>query len=183
LFGVLAAALLGLANPQQASAQLPLTTSSTAPTVTKDSGTNTPSSTTDQNPCTGEFILVQGRSVVNFQQENTPSGNSRFRGFSHDFGQGQTCTGTAPCTPDPTGAQYEYSDMNEFVVEFKSNESGPSEFSMDKKKHMIRKAETTTTTGAYGGGDDYFEYSHDTVTFTNKAPSGMRTGQNRTQCR
>lgn len=180
MFGALMAVLLGSTSPQQTQAQLPSTTSTTVsspapdPSVAKENSSTFPSSFTPTNPCTGESVVVNGQSHVLTQNQASSNGNTRMRMVFHDFGTGLAMM---------TGAKYEFSDTNETILETKSNESGPSDLTFQFNAHLVRQAETTNTTGMNGGGDDWFTYSQVTFQFSGHAPSGMKLGQNRTECR
>lgn len=161
LFGVLAAALLGLANPQQTLAQLTSDTTSTTAATTSSLPVTTSSATvTKETPmmlqvpnlytgprCTANGALINAKMHINQIDETSGSGNTHSKFETHTFGVGQEASDAF--TVVPGGAQYEYSDFTTFEVQ--SNQR-PTKFFFEEREHLIRQGETTQP-------DDWFMIS------------------------
>jgi hypothetical protein len=159
--------MLGLLSPGQTYAQAP------APT-TKDQSMTSDFDGDPTSPCTGESVTVHGKTTI-LSKVNSSNGNTNVTMITHNQGTG---------LGDTSSAKYEYSDFDETKVVCKSNEHGPSYLKRDFITHLVRQKETTDTTGANGGGDDWFTYSKTTFQLTNcGAVTAVQRNQERQECR
>ena len=168
LFGVLAAALLGLVSPQHAQAQLTSTTAATtssltssSPTVTKETPIMTEVPNYYPGPrCTANGALINAKIHINQIDETSGSGSTHSKFETHTFGVGQEASDAF--TVVPGGAQYEYSDFTTFEIQ--SNQR-PIKAYFEEREHLIRQGETTQP-------DDWFMISR--IDMLNPANTQMK---------
>lgn len=133
MLGALAVMLFAFANAPQAQAQ---TTTDSGPQTTKTRERNNNFTTTVDDPCTGEAVVINGRDDSEIEIQDTP-GDFRTRFRDHQWGTGQGFTKDAFGQPlNATGAEYQYQSMTD--TRSRSNTNTFS-FRNEFRQHVVRK--------------------------------------------
>src|SRR6266550_2005984 len=101
---VLGAIMLALTAARPGYAQLPVPTA--APTISNDRSTTTPAAFPATNQCTGESVVVDGKTHMTTQTQSSSDGNTRTRTVTHNYGNGVSTV---------SSRRYEYSAFDEMT--------------------------------------------------------------------